>query len=92
MSRENILALAIEAWGEDAQCLMAIEECAELTKALCKLSRGGSADDVIEEIADVQIMIDQLVIMFGEESVRKAEKEKLERLEFRLNRWMGERK
>lgn len=36
---------------------MAIEECSELIKALCKLSRGGSADDVIEEIADVHMKI-----------------------------------
>ena len=90
MDRNNLLALAIQAWGEESQELMAIEECAELTKALCKISRGGSADDVIEEIADVQIMLEQMKIIFGEENVRHAEEKKLQRLEFRLNRWLGQ--
>lgn len=41
--------------------------------------------NVIEEIADVEIMIDQLKIMYGEKAVEAVRGEKLERLEGRLN-------
>ena len=84
MDRQNLLKLAIEAYGEGAQRLMTVEECSELIKALCKLPRGGSVADVVEEIADVQIMLDQMKIIFGSDAVELAEEKKLQRLENRL--------
>ena len=82
---DDILKHALETWGEEAQIVMAIEESAELTHALTGLYRGRAADgDVIEEIADVQIMLDQLALLFGEGAVEDAVREKLYRLEERL--------
>ena len=49
---------------------MMIEEMSELTKALCKFWRknadGRAVADIQEEMADVQIMLDQMKIIFGE--------------------------
>lgn len=87
MDKTNLLKLAVEIYGIEAQCMMVVEECSELIKAVCKLSRGGSIDDVLEEAADVQIMLDQIKIMF--DSTNKfsgIECMKLERLENRLNK------
>ena len=41
---EPLLIQAIETFGEVSQRDMAIEECAELIKALCKLNRQVSDD------------------------------------------------
>lgn len=63
---------------------MVIEECSELIKAVCKHLREGShEDDIREETADVQIMLDQLRFMFG--STSQIESAKLERLAKNLN-------
>ena len=63
----NAAAVAAAAkYGKDAQIKMAIEEMSELTQALCKDFRGkANADIIAEEIADVEIMIQQLQIIFN---------------------------
>ena len=70
--RRALLDRAITAYGAPAQMDMAVEEMAELTKALCKIKRAqagcevtAAIGNVIEEMADVQIMLDQLRIIFG---------------------------
>lgn len=99
--REKILQDAVRTWGRDAQSLMMIEEMSELTKAICKLYRaagftnnGAAVEAIREEMADVQIMLDQMRIMFGETGHQ--ERLKLERLERRLGKaneaCSGERK
>lgn len=62
--RRDIMLRAIHRYGEAAQIDMAVEEMAELTKALCKVKRAtpgatttAAIANVIEEIADVQIML-----------------------------------
>jgi len=79
---------AIKKWGIDAQVKMIIEECAELIVKLVKLDRnknGSTADEVINEIVDVQIMINQAKIIFGEPLVNEWKKTKLGRLAKRLD-------
>ena len=63
----------------------------ELTKALCKVKRAtpgatttAAIANVIEEIADVQIMLDQLRLIFAR-STEEVEEDKLRRLLGRLN-------
>lgn len=84
--RMNICKRAVETWGEKAQILMVIEEMAELTKALLKYFRYGERKDVLdsiqEERADVQIMLEQLHVIFG--SCEEQQKLKLKRLAARL--------
>lgn len=62
---KNIYKKAWGQWGEDAQLNVLMEECAELIQAVSKykrypheMSTRGRA--LAEEIADVEIMIDQL--------------------------------
>lgn len=87
-----ILGKAIETYGEESQVDMAIEEMSELTKALLKYRRASKNQtdigiaqahfDIQEEMADVEIMLDQLKILFGETTCER--KRKLERLKERL--------
>ena len=84
--RRALLDRAITAYGAPAQMDMAVEEMAELTKALCKVKRVSCAaeakavlENVVEEMADVQIMLDQLRIIFHR-STEEVEEAKLERL------------
>ena len=86
---------AIIEYGENAQMDIAIEEMAELTKAICKRKRTGATGpeavaargNLIEEVADVFIMLVQLVRMFdGAEEVQQTVDEKLHRLKGRLER------
>lgn len=90
---ERIMRQAIETYGVQAQCDVAIEEMAELTKAIVKIRRvaddygktQAALDNLLEEIADVDIMIDQMKIMWGPKQVEEHRKKKLERLDRRLN-------
>lgn len=52
--------------GIHYQCDVAKEECSELIKEVCKMTRGkGNIQNLAEEMADVAICIEQLQIMFG---------------------------
>ena len=89
--RRALLDRAITTYGAPAQMDMAVEEMAELTKALCKIKRAqagcevtAAIGNVIEEMADVQIMLDQLRIIFGR-STAEIEEDKLRRLLRRIN-------
>ena len=83
MDREAVLRKAIDTYGEESQMKMMIEEMSELTKELCKRFRGeGNTVHILEEMADVQIMLDQMKMIFGDTS--EMEKAKVERLERRL--------
>lgn len=80
---------AIETYGVRAQKLMAIEEMSELTKEICKDFRGKlNRENLIEEMADVLIMLDQMLILYkisGEE-VGLVRVKKVERLKERLEK------
>ena len=59
----------------------AVEECAELIATLKHYRREKvDARAVVDEIADVFLMIGQLIYMFGEELVDDAVRAKLEKL------------
>lgn len=62
----KILSNAVQTYGKAHQVDIAIEEMSELTKALLKDRRNiGAIDDVLEELADVYIMICQLMMIFN---------------------------
>lgn len=87
MNEREIYLKALSKWGVEPQCKMAIEEMAELTNALMKYDRGrNTVEDIIEEIADVIIMMRQMSLIFGEEAVSKQINYKLNRLSDRLNK------
>ena len=83
MDEKEIMKMAISKYGDESQIDMAIEEMSELTKALLKRRRKiGSIDDILEEMADVSIMLDQLEIIFGD--YKKIRDYKMCRLESRI--------
>ena len=56
----NICKKAVKVFGKDVQEMMFIEECGELFQALSKKRRGFKDANIAEEIADVEIMLEQL--------------------------------
>lgn len=74
-------------YGEEKQMSQMVEEAAELTQSICKISRKGPRDKktrehYIEELADVTIMAEQLYILLND-----SEKNKLRQImRFKLNR------
>ena len=66
MRRERDLRKIIAHYGYKNQKNIAIEEMSELIKELCKNNRGElNTPRIAEEIADVQIMLNQLIIHLG---------------------------
>lgn len=77
---------AVAACGKEHQLIICMEEMAELTKELSKHIRGQENDlCVAEEIADVEIMLEQLKLIFDiRTDVERVKDEKLIRLDQRL--------
>jgi len=66
MEQQKDIKTIISHYGNDLQKQVAIEEMAELTKEICKTFRGApNMSNIIEEIVDVQLMLMQLIVMFG---------------------------
>ncbi len=82
---EPTLKAALSYYGSDRQMAKMTEECAELIVALHHFagSKIGSAA-VIEEIADVLIMANQMRLLFGRAQVDAAVAYKVERLARRM--------
>ena len=83
-SEADILIDAIDTYGERSQEDMLIEEMSELTKALIKHRRYNTEEtraDILEEIADVQITLMQLIFMY--ENPAEIVSAKLQRLKQR---------
>ena len=73
----SILERAVDTYGVQAQIIKTIEEMAELTKELCKDGCSGERVDLIaEEIADVEIMLEQLRYIYRRENI-----------DFYISRW-----
>ena len=80
MTDLEILKTAIRTYGEQAQERQAVEECSELILAICHKHRGRE-HNIPEEIADVEIMLEQLKIINNcRDEVEKIHKEKINRL------------
>ena len=65
MKEKEVLEAALSAYGSEIQRVVAIEELSELQKELCKSLRGQTdRRHIAEEIADVQIMLEQMMIHY----------------------------
>lgn len=85
VDKNKILKKAISIFGEPLQHVIAMEECSELIKEISKGLRGeGNEISMVEEIADVLIMIDQLKLMH-----HISDKEIEDEIEFKLLRING---
>ena len=86
--KKDIYKLAIKTYGMDAQLGMAQEECAELIVAINKLKRDKCTANHInfcEEVADVEIMLEQMRICFDNILINKIKRQKINRLKKRLS-------
>jgi NTP pyrophosphatase (non-canonical NTP hydrolase) len=84
-----ILQQALNTYGIDKQLDIAIEEMAELTKAIIKHRRYASREtyeNLCEETADVAIMIEQIFLSTRCDDVAKYATAKIARLKQRLER------
>ena len=93
MTNKDVFYAAINHYGANQQIDVAIEEMAELTQALIKTNRYATCkdykrlrDNVIEEIADVEIMLAQLRIIYAisEKEINDRKAEKIKRLKKRI--------
>ena len=86
MHEMSLLQRAIAKYGKDAQMKMVLEEMSELQKEICKMWRGkDNRDAIAEEVADVEIMLDQLKLMLDiPYQVEQHRQNKLQRLQERL--------
>ena len=95
MTSKETMYKAINTYGVENQMIKTVEELSELSQALCKsLIRLNytkekisleSVDNIFEEMADVEIMLEQCKIMFQcDKEVSAWKNKKIERLERRL--------
>ncbi|MBC5729014.1 hypothetical protein H8R91_10880 [Ruminococcus sp. NSJ-71] len=95
MTSKETMYKAINTYGVENQLIKTVEELSELSQALCKsLIRLNytkekisleSVDNIFEEIADVEIMLEQCKMMFQcDKEVSAWKHKKIERLERRL--------
>ncbi|MCB2308854.1 hypothetical protein LGL08_20415 [Clostridium estertheticum] len=76
---ENVYKDAVQVFGVAKQVDMAIEEASELIQALCKYKRG-LLHNVEEEMVDVEIMLEQLKLIFNPHMLEGYKYSKIERL------------
>jgi|AGTN01.2.fsa_nt_gi hypothetical protein len=101
--QENVDALyrrVIDRYGWESQADNVIEEASELIHAICKHKRraakgefdGPRLDDVIGELADMQIALDQAKLIYcggtseGEKAFAAMKRRKLEKLALKLDK------
>lgn len=89
IKKPEVMKAAISTYGKEAQVDMAIEEMSELIKALLKYRRsknttgiehGKLRSNIIEEAADVLIMVVQILMMYDKDGECQAE------VDYKVNR------
>lgn len=81
----TVLVKAIDHYGQDAQILKAVEECNELATSLMHYRSGKvEKEAVVQEIADVLVVANQLRLIFGPKETELAIEAKVERLASRM--------
>lgn len=89
----DIYHRALKTWGKNPQMLQVIEEMSELIKEILKnVNRGkDNISDIIEETADVEIMLEQLKCCYNiKQEVEDYKKQKLLKITKRLDEWENE--
>lgn len=85
-----VLKRALKTWGEEAQMLMVVEEMSELMKEILKNinRKKDNIAQIVEETADVEIMLEQLKENYNiEDKVAAYKVEKIKLIEQRLDDW-----
>ena len=80
----------IQYHGIEQETTIAMEECSELIKAISKCKRYGCVDkhrdNLIEEIADVLIIINELQLIYdiSNDDIENIKKYKIDRMDYRI--------
>lgn len=89
-NEKEIYKRALKNWGKTAQMLMVVEEMSELTKEILKnINRNkDNLAQIIEEAADVEIMLGQLKCCYDiEQQIADYKADKLKVITQRLDDW-----
>ena len=89
MRKNEIYRQAISLWGYAMQMDLALEEMNELSIAILKFRRNPvyqKTEEIQQEIADVEIMMEQLRMIFNTKAVSRAKSYKLRRLKKRIEK------
>ena len=82
---DAICHTALEHYGTYHQIVKCMEECGELIQALARhLGGEHNEENVVEELADVEIMLMQMRAVFGRHEVHRVMAQKLARLKMRM--------
>lgn len=76
-----------EHYGLRIQMRQLIEEMAELTQVICKAERydlDTFREHLVEEVADVQVVLDQVIYLLGDNRIEQIRAEKIARQKRRI--------
>lgn len=77
-----------EYYGLRSQMRQLIEEMAELTQVICKAERydlDTVRDHLVEEVADVEVVLEQVVYLLGDNRIEQIKAEKIARQKGRMD-------
>jgi hypothetical protein len=90
VNQDELYHRTLRVWGKEPQMLQVIEEMSELTKEILKNvnRKKDNIKELIEETADVEIMLGQLKVCYDiEKQVEAYKAEKLKTIQQRLDDW-----
>ncbi|HCU58419.1 MAG TPA: hypothetical protein DIC64_00365 [Alphaproteobacteria bacterium] len=90
MKKTDIYHRTLKIWSDEHQILQAVEEMSELIKEILKNvnRKKDNIAEIIEETADVEIMLEQLKCCYQiNEKVESFKAEKLKKIEQRVDEW-----
>lgn len=93
MTENELYKRALKDWGKEPQMMQVIEEMSELTKEILKNinRKKDNIAELIEETADVEIMLGQLKCCYDiEQQVADYKTEKMKKIAQRLENWEKE--
>lgn len=76
-----------EYYGLRSQMRQLIEEMAELTQVICKAERydlDTVREHLVEEVADVEVVLDQVIYLLGDNRIEQIRAEKIARQKRRI--------
>ena len=94
MTENELYKRALKDWGKEPQMMQVIEEMAELTKEILKNinRKKDNIAELIEETADVEIMLGQLKCCYDiEQNVADYKVAKMQKIAKRLDDWEKEK-
>ena len=90
VNQDELYHRTLRVWGKEPQMLQVIEEMSELTKEILKNvnRKKDNVKELIEETADVEIMLGQLKVCYDiEKQVEAYKADKLKTIQQRLDDW-----